>query len=1731
MLRLTRALLFSLSASAFALDPIPAVESAQGKGETSKTTFRSVVTAENLDLANTAEFPAALDRPAPDAKSRETFFLSLLGIIPDRGWSRGGWQTGATEEKNRHFRLAFKAPLPVGALLNGSGAVSYLKPEAPFPGDVADEAQWVGVPLPAGQAGMRVWTFPPGVVTRALRFSFTDSPAPGNPSRSTLYGTHILAARLHNLTPEADAYASSAQSGERHRVGNLVNELAGSRPGSGQWTAAPEQHVSPEHPQWVVLAWPEAKTFSGVGLLNAFAKEIEIDALAGDAAGHPAAAPESAWNKVGAVTAPVWWRPAYTDAQAPFAAPVTTRALRVRILKTLSDENPDVKGGVERNPKDRNRRVSLGGLMTFADLGDAPIPPRPARVEEPSPLTVRYTMPYAGKVALAINDAQGRRVRNLIADVERAAGEQAEPWDGLDEEGKLVPPGTYTVKGIAHQPLHLAYRGTVNVSGSPPWDTAWNGQRGPGGWLSDHQPPNDVLAIGERLFVSAQGAESAHGILACDLDGNKLWGDHRFGGPNGLAYAGFLAHDGGKVYTAGVGWGSYLGITEIDPATYSSRGGFIRLDYGTGDAATDGLSGLAARNGKLFLTFNHPPFSWIGRTALNTTKVDAKATTLGERTLDQILGLLRVKGGEPREPWRPAESAAPAQHLRLAFTEPQAIGTLILPDAVEVSALKQEAAFPGDLNDDNQWIPFTAAPGALRLLTAPPGQAQTRALRFTFRNAGDKPWRGALRGAQLLPRRFESVNAGAAFTASSGKVGPDGKWDTTCEKPISPEHPATLVVTWPEERTWRGLALLNAFAKRIAVDAYTGPAGVVPADAPASAWSQVGELRPVLRWRPMYSDDYFDAGRDLTSRAIRLRVVEPWVRENTEVEGSTGGKPTRARLGGLVVLKHAGEDSPYNEIPAQRISIADIASAKWERHVAVAEPSWPTFDPRGRLTLVSAKRVVRLNLEDGKTEPALPEGAVEDPRGIAFDAQGNMYVADGGPSVVKVFAAADLASPRSPDGFQRLLGLGRPRVIGEPGGREVGNYNPNRIENPRGIAIDARGNLWVAENDFQPKRTSVWSPEGKLVKEFIGPSGYGGGGQVDPQDPSRIYYAGMEFALDYTSGKWALKRILSRSLPLRSASYGPEARFDARGQSAFTLMSGNNPLGLPSRPVYLNGRQYMVHDPKGRQPLLLIGELRKDRVVPLAAVGNAYNWWPLANDPALRRLAGERRLEDLSFCWSDHDGDGRPQPGEVELFEVRLDPAGWSSVVNRRLEVQMGGRLLAPTGFTEAGAPIYDPAAATPCRRPTTANSTAVARGGHLLINTHPLTCLDADGDVLWTYPNRFVGVHGSHRAGDPYPGQLVGTLGFIGQEEIPGVGEVFMLSSNVGESYLFTADGLLAARVWHDHRTPGVRYGWTGSAMKEELGMSLDNCTLGGEAFGVTFRRADDGRCYFIAGHHQTSVVELSGLETMRRLESKLSISNDDFAAVEAWRVRRDVAAAAKTLPKIVTLAAPPASVKPDGNLGEWDAAAFTPIGKRGAFAATADEKNLYVAWRVDSGQPLRNAGNEPNLLFKSGDSVDLQIGVNPDADPKRGGPVPGDQRLLIGLFEGKPIGVLYRHRVPGTPENARIGFSSPWRTEYVDQIDRLEPANIGIKPWKGGYAVEAVVPFKLLGLTQETGKSYKIDFGILSADSSGSRTQARTYWANQHTGLVSDVPGEIMLTPGLWGDVTFGNLTMRKQ
>ena len=79
-----------------------------------------------------------------------------------------------------------------------------------------------------------------------------------------------------------------------------------------------------------------------------------------------------------------------------------------------------------------------GPAPGLAGLAFAPAAPNPAR----EAFSLRYVLPREGFVRLAIFDATGRRVRELVAGT-RSAGDQSVPWDLRDGDGASVRPGVY----------------------------------------------------------------------------------------------------------------------------------------------------------------------------------------------------------------------------------------------------------------------------------------------------------------------------------------------------------------------------------------------------------------------------------------------------------------------------------------------------------------------------------------------------------------------------------------------------------------------------------------------------------------------------------------------------------------------------------------------------------------------------------------------------------------------------------------------------------------------------------------------------------------------------------------------------------------------------------------------------------------------------------------------------------------------------------------------------------------------------------------------------------------------------------------------------------------------------------------------------------------------------------------------------------------------------------------
>ena len=808
--------------------------------------------------------------------------------------------------------------------------------------------------------------------------------------------------------------------------------------------------------------------------------------------------------------------------------------------------------------------------------------------------------------------------------------------------------------------------------------------------------------------------------------------------------------------------------------------------------------------------------------------------------------------------------------------------------------------------------------------------------------------------------------------------------------------------------------------------------------------------------------------------------------------------------------------------------VVDAAAGKVLSTIPADDPRGLAVDGDGRLLVLSGQRLLREPMPGAEppASPAAPDvviaAGLEDPQAVTTDAAGLIYVSDRGSShQVKVFR---------PDGKSV-------KTIGHPRAPKAGTYDPLHMNNPNGITIDENHHLWVAETDFQPKRVSVWTLDGQLLKALYGPSQYGGGGTLDPKDRTRFYYDGMEFKLDWQKGVDQLVDVFCRP--------GPED---------LKLPDGYGASGNPETPIYANGRQYMTNaftsNPTNGAGIALLWMMKDSVAVPVAAMGRANDWsifkgdafkpfWPTGID-----LKGDYWRNQALFAWSDLNGDGQIQPDEVQFIKAG---AGGMTVMPDLSFVASRANdsavRFAPTRFTPKGAPVYDlktgDTLVPGAQGPTSSGGDQVLThpDGWTILTVAPKPFAPESlggalkGKAVWSYPSLWPGLHASHESPAPdRPGELIGTTRLIGGFFRPRGGEggpLWAINGNMGCMYVFTEDGLFVATLFKDQR---IGHPW--SMPIGQRGMLLNDTTLHDENFWPTITSTNDGHIYLVDGG-RTSLVRVEGLETIHRLKTTpLRVGSEELKAAQEYIVRSE--AVRQHFQGPTQLRAPIRSDTPvvDGKMDDWAAADWAVIDRSGV-AAYFDSKSkpynvtaaiavsgdrLYAAFRTGDPNLLRNSGESPTAPFKTGGALDLMIGVNPHADPRRSKPEPGDERLLVTQVKGKTLALIYRASVPGTRDP--VSFSSPWRTITIDRVDDVSD-QVHLAGADGNY--EFSIPLTVLGLKIFPGEALKADLGILRGD--GIQTIQRVYWSNKATAIVSDVPSEAMLTPDLWGKLVFGD------
>ena len=211
------------------------------------------------------------------------------------------------------------------------------------------------------------------------------------------------------------------------------------------------------------------------------------------------------------------------------------------------------------------------------------------------------------------------------------------------------------------------------------------------------------------------------------------------------------------------------------------------------------------------------------------------------------------------------------RQLRIGFNEPLPIGSVLVRGGGALSVLKADAAYPGDLADDSQWIAaeriVDGKPSkdevnteGLALWTLPEG-TKTRALRFTHTpTPGDREMAGWLGGVWIARARVTNVAPQAIVQSAmrddaSRRIVNElndhtwGAWDNGehgAAVAISPDHPELVTFTWPRPVELAGVCLIWAGFSSCEIDAFTGAASDIIAEAPSAAWQRVagqGDIR------------------------------------------------------------------------------------------------------------------------------------------------------------------------------------------------------------------------------------------------------------------------------------------------------------------------------------------------------------------------------------------------------------------------------------------------------------------------------------------------------------------------------------------------------------------------------------------------------------------------------------------------------------------------------------------------------------------------------------------------------------------------------------------------------------------------------------------------------------------------------------------------------------------------
>ncbi len=818
----------------------------------------------------------------------------------------------------------------------------------------------------------------------------------------------------------------------------------------------------------------------------------------------------------------------------------------------------------------------------------------------------------------------------------------------------------------------------------------------------------------------------------------------------------------------------------------------------------------------------------------------------------------------------------------------------------------------------------------------------------------------------------------------------------------------------------------------------------------------------------------------------------------------------------------------------ERIVVSRIYDNKLEFYdpkTAVKTGELPLAEPAGLHALkdqsilaVSGKTVVRIS-RDNQVTPLVTKG-LEAPVAVTMDKDGFIYVSDwAGAMQVKKFKVGGLLRFARNDAAELVA------TIGRTGGRAwLGDWEPDGMLMPHGLAVTDDGRLFVAEADMSPKRISVWNTKtGAFEKDWLGPTAYGGCTYFwyDPDEPNLIHHSASVYEIGWKPGAEKILRTEMRRMSM----------------DEYFMPNPNNTVFTAPKIVTHAGKKFLFL--VGQKHAVVL-RVEGKKLVPCAAVGGLHRYTTddgtgeqVWDSDIKRHMYRNTRPEVFrhhkgdNYTWVDRNGDGLIQPAEMK-FKKTLTRGGVAQPGEQYEYHTDGGGSVDSTGavyfagFGRAEDVIYRLAPQTwSAHGPVfdiedvkvfySVDTTKMNLGGwvhnkgvyvdskdRVYVPTNAssvpehmrakfkdtILVFDVDGRLLWTMA----------RPPDMEKTSF-GASNFVGEWQFKNIGNVVCSWHwwwNF-RPYFVSEDGL-----------------YLGTALEEtKLGPSAlwsESCTY--------FLQKPDGTAYLVNSANQAfHFHRMHGFENAVRVAAPFTVSAADLA--RAREVAKIVRKAPLPKREISVRACAPGAARIDGDLADWKGAPFVSLdggkGRRARLALGRMGDRLLLAADVDDPTPMRQVGSDYQCLFTTGDVVDLMLATDPAADPNRRAAAPGDKRLSITEFNGRMVAVLSEPKVAGF-----TGKAHQLMAARLDRIALLDNARIALTRRANGYALEAAIPLADLGLAADSSATLRGDLGVVFSDSIGGR-ELRLYHYNKKTEMVADLTTEATLQPAEWGNIHF--------